>query len=160
MIVDPAREEEAAGLLAAGTVSQRAIARQVKVSRGTVAAMANGRRPRDFSRRAAAAKLSGPALEIVAVEARCPGCGAMVAFLPCHACRIRTLLCAARRRPATLPQPDEPLTVAMRDEDLPRYELLRHQKMEEHLDALPATDRAELDEIEPTEEELRRIEEE
>lgn len=158
-MVNPGREGAAAELLAAGTLSQRAIARQAKVSRGTVNAMANGRRPRDLSRRAAAAKPNGQTIVTVPMEARCLGCGVMVTFLPCHRCRIRKLLHAARRRPATLPEPDEPLTCALLEEDQARYELLRQRKVDELLDGmLLAEERAELDEIEPTVEELCEIE--
>ncbi len=72
-------------LLAGGRMSQREIARSLNVSRGTVGAIAGGRRP-DYSQRSAC----GPGR----IEAppgpteRCPGCGGMVQ-MPCLACRLR-----------------------------------------------------------------------
>jgi transcriptional regulator with XRE-family HTH domain len=70
-------------LLRAGGLSQRQIAAQLRVSRGTVGAIASGRRdlrgkeqPREVSQRAAAA-------------ARCPECGYRV-FFPCLICSTRS----------------------------------------------------------------------
>jgi hypothetical protein len=78
---------EVRDLLAEGKLSQRKIAQQVGVSRGTVNAIARGKRPEY-----AAAPLepgvdfrppSGP-------PARCPGCGGMVR-MPCLVCHVRAL---------------------------------------------------------------------
>jgi len=72
-------------LLRDGKVSQRKIARQVGVSRGTVAAVASGRRglygkePEDEASRSLAPQ-SPPK--------RCPGCGFLV-YMPCLVCRAR-----------------------------------------------------------------------
>ena len=70
-------------LLAEGKLSQRKIARQLGVSRGTVHAIARGKRPDYQSRREDKddwAAPSGP-------PARCPTCGGMVQ-MPCLACRV------------------------------------------------------------------------
>ena len=74
-------------LLAQGTLSQRKIARQLGVSRGTVSAIARGKRP-DYAQRhrRSAADFVFPAGPVE----RCPGCGALVQ-MPCLACRIKAL---------------------------------------------------------------------
>lgn len=72
-------------LLAEGTVSRRAIAREIGVSRPIVNAVARGeRRPRAPVARAARQEVEinlGPL-------ARCAACGAKV-YLPCVACQAR-----------------------------------------------------------------------
>lgn len=77
--------ERIGSLLAAGRMSQREIARFLRISRGTVVAIAHGRRP-DYSARSAAALRQGDA--VPGPVERCPGCGAMVR-MPCLACRLR-----------------------------------------------------------------------
>lgn len=79
--------EEIQRLLQAGKLSQRKIARQVDVSRGTVGAIARQRRP-DYEARRRRQETefefpTGPAV-------RCPDCGAMTQ-MPCLACRVRAL---------------------------------------------------------------------
>lgn len=69
-------------LLDNGSHSQRKIAAMLRVSRGTVQAIASGKRG-----------LHGrePTAELQALDAqptRCPGCGARV-YLPCVLCRAR-----------------------------------------------------------------------
>lgn len=70
-------------LLKYSALSQRDIAREVGVSRGTVVAISRGRRrPRaDGPPAAAEPAPAGPAI-------RCGGCGALV-YPPCRACRLR-----------------------------------------------------------------------
>lgn len=73
-------------LLAEGKASQRGIARQLGVSRGTVNAVALGRRQD---------RPPAQVAEILPVFAegppeRCPGCGGMVR-MPCLACRIESM---------------------------------------------------------------------
>jgi hypothetical protein len=74
-------------MLVEGKLSQRKIAQQTGVSRGTVGAIALGRRPDYEDRRQTTAggfpSSSGPAQ-------RCPGCGGMVQ-MPCLLCRVRRL---------------------------------------------------------------------
>ena len=126
-MIAPAVVEEIRSLLTKGKLSQRAIARVTQVSRGTVGAIATGRRP-DYetlrrSRRDDTAPLPlGP-------RRRCPGCGGMV-YMPCHACRIRD---TAARRPwqfdlRWLALLDEPLGLDLRDEERARYEEVRAQR--------------------------------
>lgn len=80
-------------LLNHSALSQRDIAREVGVSRGTVVAISRGRRrPRANGPPAAAepeqaTPTAGPAI-------RCGGCGALV-YPPCRACRLRGQLAAS-----------------------------------------------------------------
>ena len=80
-------------LLAEGALSQRRIAQRLGVSRGTVNAIARGRRPDYDSRR------RGPAADGFmapgGLPQRCPGCGGMVQ-MPCLLCHVR----AVKRRGA------------------------------------------------------------
>lgn len=73
-------------LIEQGELSQRQIAEMLGVSRGTVCAVASGRR--GLYGTAADAKEVGLAFEGTAV--RCPGCGAHV-FMPCLLCRARKM---------------------------------------------------------------------
>jgi hypothetical protein len=68
-----------------GTLSQRNIARRIGFSRGTVHAIARGKRP-DYPGGA------GPSdfLPLPRPPQRCPGCGGMVR-MPCLLCYIRGL---------------------------------------------------------------------
>jgi hypothetical protein len=73
-------------LLEEGRMSQRAVAHRVGVSRGTVHAIAHGRRRDRRSGRESVSELTpldGP------VE-RCPGCGGKVQ-MPCLLCRLRAM---------------------------------------------------------------------
>lgn len=84
-MIAPSVVAEVRRLLAEGRLSQRTIARRTGVSRGTVGAIATGRRPDyDARRRAAGSDYTPPAGKPV----RCPGCGALVQ-MPCLACQLR-----------------------------------------------------------------------
>jgi len=80
-------------LLGEGRLSQRSIARQLGVSRGTVNGIALGRRPEPSARGGGDDPFEFPTGPLE----RCPGCGGMV-FMPCLACRIRASRRAADRR--------------------------------------------------------------
>lgn len=115
-MLKPALVAEVRRLLAEGKLSQRGIARRLGVSRGSVHAIARGKRPD----RSAAEPLDevwwqGP-------PARCPGCGGMV-FLPCRACAARKALSRQRRPP--WPDSDEPLALQLTEEHRRRYEEVR-----------------------------------
>jgi hypothetical protein len=106
-------------LVAEGRLSQRKIARLTGVSRGTVGAIAAGRRcdhPRPPSPDDEIDEPPGP-------PERCPGCGAIV-YPPCRLCRLRSLLAAGRipRRPE---RPLGPLGLELHDEHRKRYEQVR-----------------------------------
>ena len=82
-------------MLRQGKLSQRGIARRLGVSRGTVNAIALGRRP-DYEalpHRREAEEIPAPS----GPPRRCPGCGGMV-LMPCVACGIRAI--RQRRRGA------------------------------------------------------------
>jgi hypothetical protein len=83
--------KEIQDMLRAGTLSQRKIARRMGVSRGTVTAIALGRRcDRPARKRTEEFDFpSGPPL-------RCPGCGGLVQ-MPCLLCRLRAMRQRARR---------------------------------------------------------------
>lgn len=70
-------------LLAAGNLSHRRIARLTGISRGTVSAIANGKRAVDRVRQTPVEPCFTPG-----PPARCRGCGGMV-YMPCLLCRVR-----------------------------------------------------------------------
>ena len=101
-------------LLAAEKLSQRGIARRLRVSRGTVGAIALGRRPDyDAQRREAEAEEVRPARP----KKRCPDCGALLVIVPCVACRAMRKRKARRLAPAG---PDE-LALELKPEHHARY---------------------------------------
>ena len=85
-------------LLNEGSLSQRSIARQLGVSRGTVHAIGRGKRP-DYNtrRREKEDEIAAPR----GPWGRCPTCGGMVQ-MPCLACGVRALR-EERRRSAVGP---------------------------------------------------------
>ncbi len=68
-------------LLAEGKISQRKIARQLSISRGTVGAIASGKREDHVGKPPEESYRLLPAV-------RCPGCGGNV-HPPCRLCRVR-----------------------------------------------------------------------
>jgi hypothetical protein len=94
MMISFAVEDEIKRLLGEGRLSQRKIARRVGVSRGTVNAIARGKRADYQPRR------PGPGEDVLAPSgrpARCTTCGGLVQ-MPCLACRVRALQEDGRRR--------------------------------------------------------------
>jgi DNA transposition AAA+ family ATPase len=86
-VVDQVRD-----LLAAGVISQRKIAQRVGVSRGTVNAIARGKRTDYVARQAVSeADFTPPGGPPV----RCPECGGMVQ-MPCLLCYVRAIKQRAR----------------------------------------------------------------
>ncbi len=115
-MLKPALVAEVRRLLAEGKLSQRAIARTLGVSRGSVHAIARGKRPdRQPAEPLEEIRWQGPL-------ARCPECGGKV-FLPCRACATRRAM--ARRRRPRWPETDEPLGLELNDEHRRRYEEVR-----------------------------------
>jgi hypothetical protein len=125
-MIAPETIAEIRRLLAERGHSQREIARQMGVCRGSVGAIASGRRsnggdsstPRedDF------AVLSGPPV-------RCPGCGAMV-YMPCVLCHVRSKL---RKGPRIMQtgvsrSSEESLYLNLRPEHRARYEEVRRRR--------------------------------
>jgi transcriptional regulator with XRE-family HTH domain len=114
-------------LLAEGSLSQRKIAGLTHVSRGTVSAIASGRRP----------QYDGPTgddwAEPTGPPVRCPDCGGMV-YLPCQLCRVRKLIAKRRRTPQdrTGQRKDafEPIDLDLRPDHRARYEEVRAWRRE------------------------------
>jgi hypothetical protein len=119
--------DEIRGLLREGHLSQRKIARKTGVSRGTVAAIASGRRP-DYGDRVP--RRSDEAVEWLGPLERCPGCGGMVS-MPCRLCRARAVQERTRRRRMASEdlQPDDPLGLDLHGKDRLRYEQVRRQML-------------------------------
>jgi transcriptional regulator with XRE-family HTH domain len=115
-------------LLAEGKLSQRAIAGIVKVSRGTVGAIAAGKRPDYETLRRARKQEELP--QPAGPPRRCLGCGGKV-YVPCHACHVRKLTDNARRARALQPlaRRDEPLELNLTEEHRARYEEVRLRRI-------------------------------
>ena len=93
-MLSPAKVEKIRRLLVRGNVSQRHIAKAAGVSRGSVNAIACGKRP-DYRVTNFDDEDSGRWLPPV----RRGGCGGMV-YAPCRLCRIRAALSDQKRRDA------------------------------------------------------------
>jgi len=126
-MLTPSIVKEIRRLLADGKLSQRKIARRMRVSRGTVVAIASGKRP-DYQPVPQAGEDThrdppdGPLK-------RCPECGGMV-YMPCRLCATRSAM-ANRTGPPILrlfARLGEPLGLDLRGGDLARYEELRRQR--------------------------------
>ncbi len=106
-------------LLAEGKLSQRKIAKLTGVSRGTVGAVANGKRqvrPREVDCwEAGLEPQPGP-------PQHCPGCGGLV-YLPCRLCRTREFL-AAHPVPRLPSRPQGPLQLDLQEEHAVRLQRL------------------------------------
>ena len=87
--------EQIRQLLGEQGLSQRQIARHLGVSRGTVLAIAQGRRP-NYAADNEGDKVFSPSM---GPPRRCPGCGGMVT-MQCLLCKIRGLVAVDRRRRA------------------------------------------------------------
>ena len=116
--------EEVKRLLAEGRLSQRKIARQTGVSRGSVGLIAQGKRPDYQPRRDLKEDLLGPA----GPPERCPSCGAMV-YVPCRLCRLRELLATSAPLPG-LGSASGPVMLGLQlnDEHRVRYEEIRRRR--------------------------------
>jgi hypothetical protein len=86
-----AKVEEVHRLLALGNISQRQIARELGISRGTVGAIASGKRL-DFP-----ANIPEADFQCLLPPMRCRGCGGLVHH-PCRLCRIRALISREQAR--------------------------------------------------------------
>jgi transcriptional regulator with XRE-family HTH domain len=120
-MIAPALVAEVKRLLAEGKLSQRKIARQTGVSRGSVALIAQGKRP-DYPPRRDEEELFP-----VGPPARCPTCGAMV-YPPCRLCRLRELQAQAKTPPRLrLSDFDVRVGLQLNDEHRARYEEVRRR---------------------------------
>ncbi|MEN6459173.1 MAG: helix-turn-helix transcriptional regulator [Thermoguttaceae bacterium] len=108
-------------LLQEDRLSQRQIARLVGVCRGSVAAIASGRRP-DYESRPVEEDLepSGPPV-------RCPSCGSKV-YMPCVLCGLRNEMVNRTQTPA---RSQRPLAAVSTDLDLRPEHRLRYEQVRE-----------------------------
>ena len=120
-MIGPTVIEEIQRLLAEGGLSQRKIAKVMMVSRGTVTAVASGKRRAYYPRPEDSDE------QLVGPVRRCPGCGGMTTT-PCRACRIRELKAQSPTRCHALAR-EEPLGLDLADEHRTRYEEIRRQRM-------------------------------
>jgi len=125
-MIAPSVANQIKRLLSEGKYSQRKIARMTGVSRGTVGAIAGGKRP-DYEARARErqSELEQP----TGPPRRCPGCGGLV-YMPCRLCRVRKL--AAESRIARPPvRPEERLRLDLSGDHRSRYERIRLRRTKE-----------------------------
>ncbi len=115
-------------LLADGKLSQRKIAKALRVSRGTVGAIASGRRPDYPLRRSRESDESS--LRPTGPPRRCPGCGGMV-YLPCRVCQTRESAAVSTKPPIIqrLGPLEVPLGLDLRPADRRRYEEVRARRL-------------------------------
>jgi hypothetical protein len=111
--------DEVRRLLATKTHSQRRIARLVGLSRGTIAAIAAGRRRETTPCKDDVDPPSGP-------PTRCPGCGGLV-YMPCRLCGLRSRKAHAVAR-GTADVSFPLLALDLRPEHRARYEQVRARR--------------------------------
>ena len=112
-------------LLAEGNFSQRKIARLTGVSRGTIGAIASGKRPDYELRPRTDDEFERPA----GPPRRCPTCGGMV-YMPCRLCTLRRQLATKKKNRRMDPRPEGLLGLELRDEHRRRYEKVRAWRMQ------------------------------
>ena len=113
-------------LLSEGKLSQRKIAVLMGLSRGTVGAIATGKRP-DYETLQAEHE-DDPWEEAAGPPQRCPDCGGMV-FLPCRLCRTLKALSTKPRHAASL-MAEEFVALDLRPEHRARYEEVHRWRQE------------------------------
>jgi len=121
-MIAPAIILEVRRLLAETKLSQRKIAQLAGISRGSVGAIASGRRPDYEGLPRDEDEIDEPA----GPPARCGGCGGMV-YLPCRLCRVQQA--HGRKRQPTqddrLQHVDESLDLALRPDHRARDDEVR-----------------------------------
>ncbi len=123
-MITPQVADEVRRLLADGKLSNRKIAGLTGVSRGTVAAIADGKRSDYEALQRARRETELP--EPTGPPQRCPGCGGLV-YMPCRLCHLRKALAQSAGPPAPRQpmQIDEPLRLNLRGKHRERYEQVR-----------------------------------
>lgn len=112
-------------LLAEAKLSQRKIAKLTGISRGTVGAIARGRRP-DYQPRP---KTDGESDRPSGPPQRCGTCGGMV-YMPCRLCGLREQLASAGKSRRSDPCPDVPPGLELRPHHQKQYEDVRAARTE------------------------------
>jgi transcriptional regulator with XRE-family HTH domain len=123
-MIAPTVVTEVRRLLDEKSLSQRKISQLTGVSRGSVRAIASGKRPDYETLRQPAddwEEPTGPAT-------RCPDCGGTV-YMPCQLCRVRKAIASSPRPRSQHPamQNSEFLELNLRPEHRARYEEIRHR---------------------------------
>jgi hypothetical protein len=117
-MIAPQIVSEVRRLLAERKLGYRKIAELTGISRGSVGAIATGRRP-DYEPQPREEESDEPN----GSPERCPGCGGL-SYMPCRLCRVRKAM-SQRPRPASRrPQSEcvEPLELNLRPEHRARFE--------------------------------------
>jgi transcriptional regulator with XRE-family HTH domain len=134
-MIAPGIVNEIRRLLAEEKLGYRKIAALTGVSRGTVAAIASGKRP-DYD--ALVLDLDDGLDEPAGPPSRCPGCGGLV-YMPCVLCNVRNRVTAKPNQ--TLrglnSEPFVPLDLNLRPEHRARYEDVLAARMNNQLLASP-----------------------
>jgi len=128
-MIDQETVKEIERLLAEDRLSQRRIAQELGVSRGTVARISRGDRPdyEELRRRREEREVPAPD----GPAQRCAGCGALVQ-MPCVACRVRKEMGAVATQLRAFGRVlDEPLGVQLEPRHRRRYETIRARKERE-----------------------------
>lgn len=125
-MITPSVVEQVKHLLSDGSLSQRKIAKMTGVSRGTIGAIASGKR-RDI--RPPRKPWYEEPDEPLGPPRRCSGCGAIVQP-PCRACRLRELLAAGRVKHKP-DRADYVLGLELSDDHQARYKQVRARRIEE-----------------------------
>ncbi|MGW8256524.1 MAG: hypothetical protein ACWGMZ_03465 [Thermoguttaceae bacterium] len=132
-MIAPHLVEQIEELLREGKLSHRKIARLTGVSRGTIGAIASGKRV-ERQRRIYPWDAEPEVPETP--PARCPQCGAMV-YMPCRFCRTKTAIAEKPELRAVLlarmRQPIVPLGMNLKPAHQQRYEEVRRWRREARL---------------------------
>lgn len=126
-MIAPAIVTEVRRLLAEKSHSHRRIAQLTGISRGTVGAIASGKRPDYEARRPLEDQFQDP----LGPPERCSGCGGMV-YMPCVLCRVREASTEKSRstQPHRAMEFPEPLGLSLRPDHHRRYEQVRAWRRE------------------------------
>ena len=127
-MIAPKTVAEIRRMLTEGTLSQRKIAGLTGVSRGTVGAIASGKRP-DYE--TVRPPQDDEWEEPAGPPERCPGCGGTV-YMPCRLCHTRKMgVENGRRAPrGSVVEFQEPPRLNLRPEHRARYEEVRSWRQE------------------------------
>jgi len=128
-MIAPALVMEVRRLLGERKLSQRAIAKATGVSRGTVSAIASGKRP-DYRPAIRDNELHFD--DPIGPPEKCPTCGGMV-YMPCRLCQIRHHIAKMPRPTIThnMESSRDGIGLALRDAELIRYAKIRAKKNRE-----------------------------